>query len=141
MVTNCYFVTTNTLTPEIYIELRNNVHFQPYKYEDVKEALAHTLFSVVIYDSEKPVAIGRVVGDGRIVFLIKDVVIAPEYQHQSLGKKVMECIDEYIAEVGCDQAYIALMATPGTEGFYERCGFVQRPNEDFGAGMVKFLHK
>ncbi|GEM05348.1 N-acetyltransferase [Halolactibacillus miurensis] len=141
MLTDCFRVTTHTLTPDIYIELRNKVAFKPYAYEDVVIALRHTLFSIVIFDGDKPVAIGRVVGDGRIVFFIKDVVIDPDYQRQSLGKMIMNEIDGYIDMVGCDGAYIALMATPGTEGFYEHLGFIQRPNDGLGAGMVKFLHK
>ncbi|GEN57461.1 N-acetyltransferase [Halolactibacillus alkaliphilus] len=141
MLTDHYRIVKQALTPDIYCKLRESVGFQPYAYEDVAVALENTLFSVVIFDRDQPVATGRVVGDGRICFFIKDVVIAPDYQGQSLGKVVMAEIDAYIENVGCDGAYIGLMATPGTEGFYECCGFIQRPTASLGAGMVKFLHK
>ena len=30
-------------------------------------------------------------------------------------------------------------ATPGTEGFYEKYGFIRRPTADLGHGMVQFV--
>jgi len=70
-----YRIEKNALTPEVYEHLREKVSLQHYEREDVEEALAHTLFSVVVKEGEIPVGIGRIVGDGRIVFFIKDVVV------------------------------------------------------------------
>lgn len=130
----------NALTPEIYIKLRRKVDFQDYSIEDVAMALEKTLFSVVIYDDEKPIGIGRVIGDDRIVFFIKDVVVDPDYQKQSIGHRIMQFIMKYIEEKACPNAYVGLMSTPNKEGFYEKFGFIQRPNQEFGHGMVKFVN-
>lgn len=46
-----------------------------------------------------------------------------------------------IKKIGCDHAYIGLMSTSGTENFYERFGFIKRPNGTFGSGMVMFVEK
>lgn len=131
----------NALTPQMYAELRRKVDFQEYLLVDVAKALEKTLFSVVIFDDHKPVGIGRIVGDDRIVFFIKDVVVDPEYQKQSIGYTIMHSLMNYIQEKACENAYIGLMATPKTEKFYEKFGFIQRPNQDFGHGMVKFVDK
>jgi N-acetylglutamate synthase-like GNAT family acetyltransferase len=130
----------NALTPQIYTELRRKVDFQEYSFEDVAQAIEKTLFSVVIFDGDKPIGIGRIVGDDRIVFFIKDVVVDPDYQKQSIGYTIMQSLMIYIQEKACENAYIGLMATPNTEGFYEKFGFIQRPNKDFGHGMVKFVN-
>ncbi|MFC7679067.1 GNAT family N-acetyltransferase [Paenibacillus sp. GCM10028914] len=131
---------TNTLTPEIYIELRRKVGFKQYSFEDVAMALEKTLFSVVIYDADKPVGIGRVLGDDRVVFFIKDVVVDPDYQNRSIGHDIMLSLMEYIEGKACKNAYVGLMSTPNKEGFYKKFGFIQRPNEEFGHGMVKFVN-
>lgn len=130
----------NGLTPTIYRMLREKVLFQPYSDRDVAEALERTLYSVVIYDGNRPVGISRVVGDGRIVFFIKDVVVDPEYQHRGIGKLLMEDLTDYINGKGCRNAYVGLMCTPNTEDFYKRFGFIDRPSKGLGSGMVKFIH-
>ena len=43
-----YRIEKNALTPEVYEHLREKVSLQHYEREDVEEALAHTLFSVVV---------------------------------------------------------------------------------------------
>src|SRR5690606_5326320 len=133
-------IIANGLTPEIYEELREKVGFQAYEQQDVAIALNNTLFSVVVYDGRRPIGIGRVVGDDRIVFFIKDVVVAPDYQSKAVGKVIMLALNEYIEEKACANAYVALMATPHTEEFYKKLGFIQRPTDTLGHGMVKYVH-
>lgn len=130
----------NALTPQIYAELRQKVGFQAYALEDVAEALDKTLFSIVIFDDDRPIGIGRIVGDDRIVFFIKDIVVDPEYQKQHIGYSIMQSLMQYIEKKACENAYVGLMATPNTERFYEKFGFIQRPNHDHGHGMVKFIN-
>jgi hypothetical protein len=48
---------------------------------------------------------------------------------------VNELLD-YIESCCCENPYIGLMAMPDTEKFYEKFGFITRPNERFGAGMI-----
>ena len=80
----------NGLTPEIYASVRKSVGMKEYNREDVETALQNTLFSVVIREKEQPIGIGRVIGDGRIAFFIKDVAIIPERQGQGIGIMIME---------------------------------------------------
>lgn len=133
-------VVFNGLTPQIYFNLRKKVGFQEYAVTDIAVALKNTLFSVVVYDGERPIGIARIVGDDRIVFFIKDVVVDPEYQRKSVGKILMEAILGYIDNKACANAYVGLMATPYTEEFYEKFGFIRRPCKGLGHGMVKFVH-
>ena len=131
----------NALTPEIYTDLRKTANFIEYKKEDIEIALKNTLFSVVIYHEDKPIGISRVVGDGKVAFFIKDVVVHPDYQNKSIGKTLMQTVLSYISEVACDRAYIGLMATKGKESFYQSFGFIERPNNQLGSGMVMFYDK
>lgn len=130
-------IVENGLTTDIYSSLRATADFQTYVKEDVKVAIKNSLFSVVIYDGEKPIGIGRIVGDNRIAFLIKDVVVLPEYRYQNVGKLVMESLLKYIDSKACPNPYVILMASLNTEEFYKKFGFVCRPNESRGAGMFR----
>jgi len=40
-----------------------------------------------------------------------------------------------------DFLMVNLMAAPNKEGFYKKFGFIERPNENMGAGMVMYLKK
>lgn len=133
-------IKSNALTPEVFIKLREKVDFKYYPFDDVKVALDNTLYNVVIYDNNKPIGIGRVVGDDRIVFFIKDIVVDPDYQKMKIGQLIMNNILEYISTKACDGAYIGLMATTCCVDFYKKFGFIERPNNDFGPGMVKFYN-
>lgn len=131
----------NALTPQVYTDLRKTADFIEYQASDICAALNNSLFSVVIYDDQKPIGIGRVVGDGKIAFFIKDVVVHPEYQNKSIGTMLMNAMMSYISEVACNQAYIGLMSTKGKEPFYKSFGFIERPNNQLGSGMVMFYDK
>jgi len=130
----------NTLNAKTFSLLREDEHFKEYPINDIEEALKNTLFSVLLLVDDEPAGMGRIVGDGRIAFFIKDVAVKDEYQNQGFGKIIMNHLLSYIEDKGCDNAYIGLMATPNKEYFYEKFDFIRRPNEKFGSGMVKFLN-
>ncbi len=48
---------------------------------------------------------------------------------------------EYISTVACDNAYIGLMSTRGMESFYKKFGFIERPNDGLGSGMVMYYEQ
>ena len=64
----------NTLTAMEYLEMHKLVNFYPYEYNDVRLALEKDIINIKIYSKDKLVGIGRVVGDGRIVFFLKDII-------------------------------------------------------------------
>lgn len=134
-------VVENGLTVDIYRSLRKTGPFMEYNDHDVEVALANSLYSVVVYDGEKPIGIARLVGDNRITFFLKDVVVHPDYRGQGIGRLIMQYIFEYIDQHASDNAYIGLTSTQGREGFYERFGFIRRPNDQLGAGMSMFYTK
>jgi hypothetical protein len=40
-----------------------------------------------------------------------------------------------------EQTLVMLMAAKNKEGFYEKFGFIKRPDETYGAGMSQWLLK
>lgn len=133
-------VVENKIAVNDFINLRKLVNFIEYKEKDIEVALKNTLYSITIYYENNPIGIARIVGDDRIVFFIKDVVVHPLYKGKHIGKILMLYLFKYIEKKACINAYIGLMATPNTEGFYEQFGFIKRPNEHHGAGMIMYYH-
>lgn len=135
----CITIKQDALTAELYVSVRDAVGFRCYDVEDVRIALAGGLYSVVAYVDGQVAGIGRVVGDGRIAFFIKDLVVLPKYQGAGVGSAILEALIARIQANCCAHAYVGLMSTPGKEPFYEAHGFLRRPTQDFGAGLVRFV--
>lgn len=131
----------NQLTSAVFTKLRPTELFQEYDQADVEIALKNTLYSIVIFDDTVPIAMGRIIGDDRISFFIKDVCVDAQYRKQGIGQLIMTYLLNYIELKGSHNAYIGLMSTPNKESFYEKFGFEKRPNQVHGHGMIKFLKK
>ena len=58
----------------------------------VEEALNNTLYSVSIYDDNKIIGYGRIIGDKTIFLYIQDIMVIPEYQQQKVGTKIMNAL-------------------------------------------------
>lgn len=108
--------------------------------EIVEEALSNTLCSICAYEGEKLIGYGRIIGDKTIFLYIQDVMIIPEYQGKKIGTGIMNTLLEKINEYKKVNPEIRtyLGASKGRESFYERFGFISRPNDDLGAGMILY---
>lgn len=121
-----------------YIIVRDTAGFMEYSKDHHIKSINNSLLTCILYVNKTPVAIARLVGDDIATFFIKDVVVRPEYKGLGYGKIVFNEILNYINKHAAPNAYIALMASKESESFYKRFGFIKRPNEKFGSGMIKF---
>ena len=106
----------------VYNALRASVGWDVLDPKTTQEALQKSSFTVCVYDEDRLIGFGRIVGDGALYFYIQDVMIHPTLQRQGLGTRVMGELMQYLqkAENG---SFIGLMAVPGTERFYESFDF------------------
>ena len=132
----------NQLTAEEFISLWNSVWDGAPSLEQTRLAMNHTLFRVSVYDKEKVVAMARMIGDLGLDYYIKDVVVRPEYQHKGIGTLLIKELMQYIQENGIagTEIFVELCAMPDKIPFYEKFGFVTRPNDSMGAGMVRWIN-
>lgn len=106
-------------------------------------ALTRLVFAITALDGEKEVGSARVVGDGGYQFFISDVIVRPEYQGQGIGRGMLTRLMDKalsVADEG-ETIMINLMAAKDKEPFYEKLGFMRRPNDERGCGMTRFLKK
>lgn len=106
----------------------------------VEEALKNTLYSLCVYDVNKLIGYGRIIGDKTIFLYIQDIMVIPEYQDKKIGTGIMNKLIEKINEYKKINPEIRtyLGASKGKEHFYEKFGFISRPNEELGAGMILY---
>ncbi len=130
----------NKISADEYNYLNNSVGWGFREISIVEEALKNTLYSVSVYDDNKIIGFGRIIGDKTIFLYIQDIMVIPEYQHQHIGTKIMNKLIEQINEYKNINPSIRtyLGASKGMEPFYEKFGFISRPNNDLGAGMILY---
>lgn len=109
-----------------------------YDEETSKKVLNNTYYSVSIYDDNKIIGYGRLIGDSICFMYIHDVMVKPEYQNKKIGTIIMNKLIDKIDDIKKENPYVMvyLGASKGKEGFYEKFGFVERQEEDLGAGMI-----
>jgi GNAT superfamily N-acetyltransferase len=121
-----------------YNELYDLVGWGSYPEEISKKALSNNIYSVSIYDNDKIIGYGRLIGDGIVFLYIHDIMVRPEYQGQGIGKTIMNKLLNKVDEIKKDNPDLLLYlgASKGKEPFYEKCGFITRENAGLGAGMI-----
>lgn len=104
----------------------------------VQEALDNTIYSICVYDEDKIIGFGRIIGDKTIFLYIQDIMVLPQYQSKKIGTQIMNYILDKIKEFKKINPNIRtyLGASKGKEEFYKKFGFITRKDADLGEGMI-----
>ena len=103
-----------------------------------KQALDNTYYSISVYEDNKIIGFGRLIGDTICFMYIHDVMVLPEYQNKKVGTLIMNKLLDKVNElkkVNPDMR-VYLGASKGKENFYKHFGFIERKDADLGAGMI-----
>ena len=121
-----------------YNYLFDAVGWGSYEEEISAKALNNTIYSVSVYDDEKIIGYGRIIGDSICFLYIHDVMVLPEYQNQKIGTKIMNKLLEKINKIKEENPYVRvyLGASKNKEEFYKRFGFITREEANLGKGMI-----
>lgn len=136
-------LSSNNIDVNTYVKLRELVNFKPLSKTQAKRALDHSLYVIFARINEKVVGMGRVVGDGSIICYIQDLIVHPDYQHYGIGSTIIEELIKYVENL-CEEnteIMLDLMSVKGCEPFYEKHGFIARPTDDLGHGMIRYLNR
>lgn len=129
--------------PKDINSFRRSVGWYELSERQLTAAKNNSVFAITALDGEKEVGSARVVGDGGYQFFISDVIVRPEYQGMGIGREMLNRLMNCALSVADDgeTIMINLMSAKDKEGFYEKLGFMRRPNDERGCGMTLFLTK
>ena len=127
---------------ETYLDLRESVHFHRLTRDQARKGLENSLYTLVAFLDGKPVGMGRIVGDGAIICYVQDLIIRPEYQREGIGGMILEKLKSFVMQEGFPGTMMMfdLMCATGREEFYKKHGFISRPNDRLGPGMIQYLY-
>ena len=65
----------------------------------------------------------------------------PEYQSNGVGSMILQHLIDYVKELSdpASRMMLCLMCAKGREQFYEKHGFIARPTDNLGPGMIQYL--
>lgn len=131
----------HSLTVEEYNTLRRSVDWKEIPEEQAKRGLSNTYYLTAAVLNGETIGLARVISDGGYVAYIADVIVNQEYQGKGVGRMILNDVMDYIKNVlsGGETVMVILVAAKGKEEFYEKFGFIKRPNEQYGAGMTLWL--
>ena len=86
---------------------------------------------------------GRIVGDQSVISYLQDLIIIPEYQGKSIGSQLLNRLIAIVDDmtVPGTRMMLCLMCAKGREKFYMKHGFIARPTESLGPGMIQYIEK
>lgn len=126
---------------DIYLSLRKQVGWIELDRNQAQEALNNSVKIITVYDDDKPIGMGRIVGDKAVISYIQDLIIVPEYQKQHIGSMLIDKLISYVKDITIPgtRMMLCLMCAKGRERFYEKHGFIARPTDSLGPGMIQYF--
>ena len=118
--------------------LYDAVGWGAYNEKVTKKALDNTFYSVSVYEDDKVIGYGRLIGDTICFIYVHDIMVLPEYQGQKIGTIIMQKLLEKVNEIKKENPdlRVYLGAAKNREKFYEKFGFIKRTDADLGYGMI-----
>ena len=139
--TEMIVIKENQITLEEYLAIRDSVHWKILSGSQADKALANSLYIVGAYEDERLVGMGRIVGDGAVICYVQDLIVHPDYQKRGVGSMVLSTLVRFVEGLREEntEMMLCLMCAKGREKFYEKHGFLARPTETLGPGMIQYL--
>lgn len=132
---------TDCIAAEEYMELRRRVNWCEFPLEEAQAGIDNSYMVLCARDDDKAVGVVRLLWDGGYIAYLSDVIVAPEYQGRGIGKYLVESAIKRVKDdmMPGYKVKMCLMAAQGKEPFYEKFGFMVRPNDRLGAGMDQWF--
>jgi len=102
----------------------------------IDKAMIGSLLIVSVYENEKLIGFGRIVGDGGITFAVTDIMVDRNFQRQGIADKILDIIDEWFNANTNEDCFIMLHANIPADKLYLKHRF-----EYLGSNKIGMLRK
>ncbi|KIR01341.1 Ribosomal-protein-alanine acetyltransferase [Lachnospiraceae bacterium TWA4] len=128
---------------DLYLKFRKSVNWKELTRPQAKKALENSLCTLCVTLAGQPIGMGRLVGDGSVICYIQDLIIHPNAQGMGVGSLLIQGFIDYVKSITEDgtEMMLDLMCAKGREEFYTKHGFIARPTDCLGPGMIMYIRK
>jgi len=124
-----------------YLLLRSELGWKTIREEQVERALKNSMINISIFNEDKCIGMGRVVGDYVLKGMLTDIIVSSKYHGKGVGKLIVTTlIKELTVQLGEGELFqLEASPTNGNREFYVKCGLKYKPeNQD---GVYLWLNK
>ena len=118
-----YTIAARTPDVETFARLRAISGLSPRSAEGMEKGLPNSLFAVLALHGQRPVGMGRIIGDGGTAYQITDIAVDPVHQGKGLGKAIMAELMGWLEANAPQDAYVSLIADGDAKHLYAKFGF------------------
>ncbi|MDF1672374.1 MAG: GNAT family N-acetyltransferase [Vicingaceae bacterium] len=114
---------SNTPNPNAVFNLYNDANWSAYTkdIDTLMDAIKNSLHVLTAWDGDKLVGLIRLVGDGKTIIYIQDILVLKAYKQNKIGSTlVKKTLDNY---KNVRQIVLLTDDTSETRSFYENLGF------------------
>lgn len=104
---------------EYVVSLFYKIEWKRRQPAEIATAFKNSTTTLFIFDNDRMIAFGRVVGDGRYYAMLADIVVDPDYQKQGLGRYLVTTLNKQLE----NYHFVNLSAAPGADSFYKSMGW------------------
>ncbi len=90
----------------------------------VQKMLDHADLTIIVWDGERLVGIGRALTDFSYCCYISDMAVDRDYQHQGIGRAMISSIRDYLGS----EVMLLLLSAPEAMEYYPHIGFEKADN-------------
>ncbi|MBC3796389.1 GNAT family N-acetyltransferase [Acetobacterium tundrae] len=112
---------------EDYVSLRLRSGMGNKDLERSRKAITNSLFTVSLYDKEKLIGFGRIVGDGGITYVVSDIMVDEKYRRKGFADQIMKELNNYFEKNTFEDSYICLIANSPADVLYCKYRFEYLP--------------
>ena len=127
----------HTLSVDDFICLYEDAGWVIAEREIIKKALSNSYAVFSLVRDGETIAMARILGDGAMIYYLKDMVVLKKYQGSGYGKMLIEHIINFIKLESRNKSTVRLeiMSAGGKETFYSKLNF----KKSSGYGMVMLI--
>lgn len=119
--------------------LRETAGWTIHDQNEFEKALESSLMGICAVSNGRTIAAARVVGDGILCFYFQDLIVHPDFRRRGIGSEITKRLICEVRKVAAPNSFIGMFASKGCDHLYEPYGFICRPNEKMGPGMILVL--
>ena len=108
-----------------YRRLRALAGMSPRTRQAAERGLPNTLYGVSLLRDGEVVGMGRIIGDGGCFYTVVDIAVAPAYQGQGHGRRIMDALDAWLRANAQSSAFVTLVADGDARHLYAKYGFAE----------------
>ena len=92
------------------------------------------MINISVFDNDKCIGVGRIVGDNVLKGMLTDIMVLKEYQNKGIGKLIVtSLINELSSQIKAGECFqLEASPTANNRDFYIKCGLKYKPENQDG---------